>query len=439
VPLAHELAVLVRVRLGLDKVTGVGAHRGPALAVVPLAPLLRDARGFVKVVTLANVLAVLESLRRVVERGALAAGGRVVIGVVGDGLHGLLGRAPFAAFGLGFAAAEVMRGGNLTRRNLLRRNLDSLRLLLGGPGGLLGGLLGGTMASLGRGGRDLRRGLLRRGLLRGRINLSRRLATSVELLRLPSELELESLDLGVLGPHLLGHVLHLRVGVGQPLDVRGVRLGGAGVRDDVDVARVDLLDEVGIGFGRVRGIIGRSLRRDARTRRGRAVLGLVRVLPGVLVLGILGEGLRADGGDRGSAAEHRGGPSEAREHRGRGVAASRRDGRHGDDAGDHGDGAEAAEGPRQRAGALGGRVRLEESLLLGREQRASLVRGRGRRGRDDAAGKHPRRWLDETPRKSRACVCDRSAPSSANAGAVCELPLELTRVLARAPVPARSS
>ena len=101
------------------------------------------------------------------------------------------------------------------------------------------------MASLGRGGRDLLF-LLRRGSLRGRINLFRRLATSVELLRLPSELELESLDLGVLGPHLLGHVLHLRVGVGQPLDVRGVLLGGAGVRDDVDVARVDLLDEVGI-------------------------------------------------------------------------------------------------------------------------------------------------------------------------------------------------
>ena len=235
------------------------------------------------------------------------------------------------------------------------------------------------MASLGRGGRDLLL-LLRRGF-----------ASSVELLSLPSELELERLDLGVLGAHLLGHVLHLRVGVGQPLDARGVLLGGAGVRDDVGVARVDLLD--GIGFGRVRGVIGRWLRRDARARRGRAVLGLVRVLPGVLVLGIRRKGLRADGGDRGSAAEHRGGPSEAREHRGRGVAASRRDGRHGDDAGDHGDGAEAAEGPRQRAGALVGRVRLEESLLLGREQRAGLVRGRGRRGRDDAAGKHPRRWM----------------------------------------------
>ena len=48
-------------------------------------------------------------------------------------------------------------------------------------------------------------------------------------------------------------------------------------------------------------------------------------------------------------------------------------------------------------------------------------------------------WLDETPRKSRACVCDRSAPSGASAGDACELPLELTRVLARDPVPARSS
>ena len=118
------------------------------------------------------------------------------------------------------------------------------------------------MATLGRGGRGLLL-LLRRGG-RGRINLARRFAPRVELLRLPSELKLERLDLGVLGAHLLGHVLHLRVGVGQPLDARGVLIGGAGVRDDVGVARVDLLD--GIGFGRVRGIIGRSLRRDARAR-----------------------------------------------------------------------------------------------------------------------------------------------------------------------------
>ena len=101
VPFAHELAVLVRVSFGLDKVAGVGSDFGPALAVVPLAPLLGDAHGFGEIVTLAHVLAVLESLRGVVQRGALAAGGWVVVGVLG----GLLGRAPFAG-----ALGDVLGG-----------------------------------------------------------------------------------------------------------------------------------------------------------------------------------------------------------------------------------------------------------------------------------------------------------------------------------------
>ena len=46
-------------RFGLDVVAGLGAHGGPALAVVPLAPLLGDAHVFVETVILAHVLAVL--------------------------------------------------------------------------------------------------------------------------------------------------------------------------------------------------------------------------------------------------------------------------------------------------------------------------------------------------------------------------------------------
>ena len=222
--------------------------------------------------------------------------------------------------------------------------------------------------------------------------LALHLAASVQFLRLPSQLHLQRLDLLVLGGELFGELLGEDVG-GDALDAARAF---AGLGDGLDVGRVGLLRCLGVGgvvggigvlrFGvRVPALL---LGWDGRASLGVPVPRLVRVLPGVLVLDRR-EGLGDDGGDRGGATEHLR-RAEPGEHRGRGVATGARDGGDRDDAGDDGDRAEAAEGPRQRAGALGGDVRLEEALLLGREQRARLVaRGRGgRRGGDDAAGKH---------------------------------------------------
>ena len=60
--LAHELAVLVLVLLGLGEVARVGTDRGPAPVVVPLAALLGDADSLDEIVALADVLAVLEGV-----------------------------------------------------------------------------------------------------------------------------------------------------------------------------------------------------------------------------------------------------------------------------------------------------------------------------------------------------------------------------------------